>query len=280
MIYFLYNTLGGAFMEISWWKSIILGIIQGLAEFLPISSSGHLALFEHILGVEEVPRLFDVCLHIGTLVAVFIIFWKDIWAIIKNPKQKITYMIIAATIPTVIIAVLLEALLPDSFSSAFLGYGFMITGILLYTMEMISKNYATKKLEDITVKDAALVGCVQGIATISGISRSGSTIAGGVFFGMDRKFLAKFSFLMSIPAILGAFCWDVLKLILKGNDSPVKISAISIILGMVSAFIVGFLAIKYMLHLIKNKSFKPFAIYTFMLGFLVCLDKFVTHIVF
>ncbi len=267
-------------MEISWWQSIILGIIQGLAEFLPISSSGHLALFEHILGVEEVPRLFDVCLHIGTLVAVFIVFWKDIWAIIKNPRQKLTNMIIAATIPTVIIAVLLEALLPDSFSSAFLGYGFMITGILLYTMEMISKNYATKKLDDITVKDAALVGCVQGIATISGISRSGSTIAGGVFFGMDRKFLARFSFLMSIPAILGAFCWDVLKLILKGNDSTVKITWFSTVLGMIAAFIVGFLAIKYMLHLIKNKSFKPFAIYTFILGFLVCLDKFVTHIIF
>ena len=267
-------------MEISWWKSIILGIIQGLAEFLPISSSGHLELFEHILGIEEVPRLFDVCLHIGTLAAVFIVFWKDIWAIIKNPKQKLTNMIIAATIPTVIIAVILEALLPDSFSSAFLGYGFMITGILLYTMEMISKTYSTKKLEDITVKDAAFVGCVQGIATISGISRSGSTIAGGVFFGMDRKFLAKFSFLMSIPAILGAFCWDVLKLILKGNDSPVKITGLATVLGMVSAFIVGFLAVKYMLHLIKNKSFKPFAIYTFVLGFLVCLDKFVMHIVF
>ncbi len=267
-------------MEISWWQSIILGIIQGLAEFLPISSSGHLELFEHILGVEEVPRLFDVCLHIGTLLAVFIIFWKDIWSIIRHPKQKLTYMIIIATVPTVIIAVLLEALLPDSFSSMFLGYGFMITGILLYTMEMISTNYATKNLETIKGKDAFLVGCVQGIATISGISRSGSTIAGGVFFGMDRKFLARFSFLMSIPAILGAFCWDVLKLVLKGNDSAVKISWFATILGMVAAFIVGFLAIKYMLHLIRNKSFKPFAIYTLILGFLVCLDKFVLHIVF
>lgn len=267
-------------MEITWWQSIILGIIQGLAEFLPISSSGHLELFEHILGVEEVPRLFDVCLHIGTLLAVFIIFRKDIWSIIRHPKQKLTYMIIAATIPTVIIAVLLEALLPDSFSTAFLGYGFMITGILLYSMEMVSSNYANKKLEDVKAKDAFLVGCVQGVATISGISRSGSTIAGGVFFGMDRKFLARFSFLMSIPAILGAFCWDVLKLILKGNDSAVQISLFATILGMIAAFIVGFLAIKYMLHLIRNKSFKPFAIYTLLLGFYVCLDKFVLHFIF
>ncbi len=267
-------------MEISWWQSIILGIVQGLAEFLPISSSGHLELFKNILGVEDVPRLYDVCLHIGTLVAVFIIFWKDIWSIIHHPRQKLTYMIIAATIPTVVIAVLLEAFLPDSFSSAFLGYGFMITGILLYSLEMVSKTYAKKDLDTIKWKDAALVGCVQGVATISGISRSGSTIAGGVFFGMDRKFLARFSFLMSIPAILGAFCWDVLKLVLKGNDSPVRISTFSTIIGMVAAFIVGFLAIKYMLHLIKNKSFKPFAIYTLALGFLVCLDKFLLHIVF
>lgn len=267
-------------MTISWWKSIILGIIQGLAEFLPISSSGHLELFEHILGVEEVPRLFDVCLHMGTLLAVFIVFWNDIWSIIKKPKQKLTYMIIAATIPTVIIAVLLEILLDDNFSSAFLGYGFMITGILLYTMEMVSKDRQGKTLEDITWKDAGLVGCVQGIATISGISRSGSTIAGGVFFGMDRKFLTRFSFLMSIPAILGAFCLDVLKLIIKGNDSAVQISWFSTILGTIAAFAVGFLAIKYMLYLIRNKSFKPFAVYTFLLGFLVCLDKFVTHIVF
>ena len=265
---------------ISWWQAIILGIVQGLAEFLPISSSGHLEIFEHILGVEEVPRLFDVCLHIGTLLAVFIIFRRDLLSIIRNPKQKLTYLIAAATVPTVIIAVLLEALLPDSFSSMFLGYGFMITGILLYSMEMISSRYALKKLDDVSLKDAALVGCVQGIATIAGISRSGSTIAGGVFFGMDRRFLARFSFLMSIPAILGAFCWDVLKLVIKGNDSSVSISAVSIIIGMVAAFIVGFLAIKYMLHLIKNKSFKPFAIYTLILGFLVCVDKFVTHIIF
>ena len=267
-------------MEITWWKSIILGIIQGLAEFLPISSSGHLELFEHILGVEEVPRLFDVCLHIGTLLAVFIIFWKDIWSVIRHPKQKLTAMILLATAPTVVIAVLLEVILPESFSSMFLGYGFMITGILLYSMEMISTNYANKTLETIKPKDALLVGCVQGIATISGISRSGSTISSGVFFGMDRKFLARFSFLMSIPAILGAFCWDVLKLILKGNDSVVKISWFSTILGMVAAFVVGFLAIKYMLHLIKNKSFKPFAIYTLLLGFFVCLDKFLLHIIF
>ncbi len=266
---------------ISWWEAIILGIIQGFAEFLPISSSGHLKLTETIMGFEEMPRIFDVCLHIGTLLAVFIIFRKDLLSIIKQPKQKLTQLIIAATVPTVIIAVALEALLDDGFSSAFLGYGFMITGILLYTMEMIPKTYAKKDLEQTTWLDAVKVGCVQGIATISGISRSGSTIAGGVFFGLDRKFLARFSFLMSIPAILGAFCWDVLKLIIKNDEvSAVTITWLPTVLGMIAAFLVGYCAIRYMLKLIANKSFKPFAIYTFALGFLVCLDKFVLHIFF
>ncbi|MBR2860650.1 MAG: undecaprenyl-diphosphatase UppP [Clostridia bacterium] len=266
---------------ISWWEAIILGIVQGLAEFLPISSSGHLKLTETILGLDGMPRIFDVCLHIGTLLAVFIVFKDDLLSIIKNPKQKLTNLIIAATIPTVIIAVILEVLLDDNFSSIFLGYGFIITGILLYTMEMIPKKHACKDIDSVTYLDAVKVGCVQGIATMPGISRSGSTIAGGVFFGMDRKFLARFSFLMSIPAILGAFCWDVLKLFISTDEaSTVTITVIPVILGMIAAFIVGYLAIRFMLKLIANKSFKPFAVYVLILGFLVCLDKFVTHIFF
>ncbi len=266
---------------ITWWQSIILGIVQGLAEFLPISSSGHLKLFENIFDLAEMPRVFDVCLHIGTLAAVFIVFWKDIVELIKHPLQKMTYMIVFATIPTVIIAVLLEALLPDSFSNMFLGYGFMLTGIVLYVMEMIPKSYQKKDLETVSALDVVKIGCIQGLATLPGVSRSGSTIAGGVFFGLDRKFLAKFSFLMSIPSVFGAFCWDVLKFILKRDEvQEVTVTFLPIILGTVAAFIVGYCAVRYMLKLIANKSFKPFAIYVFVLGFLVCLDKFLTHLVF
>lgn len=266
---------------VAWWQALILGILQGLAEFLPISSSGHLKVAEAAMNLDGLPRLFDVCLHIGTLAAVFIVFRKDIWSIIRHPKQKMTLLIIAATIPTVIIAVLLEVILSDNFSSAFLGYGFMITGLVLYTMEIIPKEHQKKNLDSVTPLDAVKIGCIQGLATLPGVSRSGSTIAGGVFFGLDRKFLARFSFLMSIPAILGAFCWDVLKLILKrGEPVAVAITPLSLIIGTVTAFIVGYAAIKWMLKLISDKSFKPFAVYVFVLGFLVCLDKFVTHIVF
>lgn len=266
---------------VSWWQALILGILQGLAEFLPISSSGHLKVAETVIGLDGLPRLFDVCLHIGTLAAVFIVFGKDILSIIKKPKQKLTLMILSATVPTVIIAVLLEVLLDDGFSSLFLGYGFMLTGIILYIMEVLPKKKVTKDLESMTILDAVKVGCVQGCATLPGVSRSGSTISGGVFFGLDRKFLARFSFLMSIPAILGAFCWDLLKLLLKkGEVATVIITPFPLILGMVASFIVGYIAIRWMLKLIANKSFKPFAVYVFVLGFLVCLDKFVLHIFF
>lgn len=267
--------------SISWWQALILGILQGLAEFLPISSSGHLELAENLMGLYGLPRIFDVCLHIGTLAAVLLVFGKDIISIIKNPKQKLTLMILAATVPTVIIAVLFEVLLDDMFSYYFLGYGFMITGILLYTMEVFSKRKVSedckcKDLETMTVLDAAVVGCVQGCATLPGLSRSGSTISGGVFAGLDRKFLAKFSFLMSIPAILGAFCWDLLKFFLHmGDYGEIHITVFPLILGMVSAFTVGYVAIRWMLKLISDKSFKPFAVYVFILGFIVCLTRFI-----
>ena len=271
-------------MEISWWQSIILGIVQGLAEFLPISSSGHLQLFQSILGVEEVPRLFDIFLHIGTLAAVFIIFRRELWDIIKNPKQKIVYMIIIATVITVVLAVAIEILgdkiIGENIMASLLGINFIITSILLFAMERIPKPKKAKNIEQMTVKDAAVIGAVQGIGTLSGISRSGSTIAAGVFVGLDRKFLARFSFLLSIPAVLGAFAFDVLKFVLKGEEAGVVLTPLPIILGTLVAFVVGYAAIRWMLKLIASKSFIPFSIYTFVLGVFVTLDTFIFHIIF
>lgn len=271
-------------MEISWWQSIILGIVQGLAEFLPISSSGHLQLFQSIFGIEAVPRLFDIFLHIGTLAAVFIVFRRELWDIIKNPKQKIVYMIFIATCVTVAFALLIEVLgdkvIGEAIMSSLLGVNFIITAALLFFMERVSKNKNAKNLEQMTAKDAAIIGAMQGIGTLSGVSRSGSTIATGVFVGLDRKFLARFSFLMSIPSVLGAFAFDVLKFFLKGEEAAVVLTPLPVILGTVVAFIVGYVAIRWMLKLISSKSFIPFSIYTFLLGVLVTLDTFVFHIVF
>jgi len=258
--------------------AIILGIIQGLTEFLPVSSSGHLLLFQNIFGLGDVPRFFDVMLHIGTLAAVFVVFWKDIVDIIKHPIQKLPVMIVVATIPTVIIAVIFEKLLDSAFSGAYLGYGFMLTGILLYAMEYFPKKKGTKTLENMTWKDAVTVGVAQGIGVLPGVSRSGITIAGGVFVGMKREFLAKFSFLMSIPAILGALALDSYNLI--SEKKAIDIGALPIIFGTIAAGITGFFAVKFMLQLIAKKSFKPIAVYVFVLGFLVSLDMFLFHVVF
>lgn len=271
-------------MEITWWQSIILGIVQGLAEFLPISSSGHLQLFQNIFGIEEVPRLFDIFLHIGTLAAVFIVFRRELWDIIKNPKQKIVNMIILATVITVIFAVVIEVLsdkiIGENVMASLLGINFIVTSVLLFVMERLPKPKNPKNIEQMTIKDAAVIGAIQGVGTLSGVSRSGSTIAAGVFVGLDRKFLARFSFLLSIPAVLGAFAFDVLKFILKGEEAGVVLTPLPIILGTVVAFIVGYAAIRWMLKLIASKSFIPFSVYTLLLGVLVTLDTFVFHIVF
>ena len=271
-------------MEITWWQSIILGIIQGLAEFLPISSSGHLQLFQSIFGIEDVPRLFDIFLHIGTLAAVFIVFRRELWDIIKNPKQKIVNMIILATIITVFLAVAIEVLtdkiIGENVMAKLLGINFIVTSVLLFAMERIPKHKTAKGIEQMTLKDAAVIGAIQGVGTLSGVSRSGSTIAAGVFVGLDRKFLARFSFLLSIPAVLGAFAFDVLKFVLKGEEAGVVLTPLPIILGTIVAFIVGYAAIRWMLKLIASKSFIPFSIYTLLLGILVTLDTFVFHIVF
>lgn len=269
---------------ISWWQAIVLGIVQGLGEFLPISSSGHLSLFENILSLPDVPRVFDVCLHIGTLVATFIVFKDEIIDIIKHPLQKMTYLIVAATAVTVVIAVAIEFIgdkvIGEDIMNSMLGFNFMITGSLLLLMESLPKRKNTKDLDTMTYKDALTIGAMQGVGTLSGISRSGSTIATGSMLGLNRKFLSRFAFLMSIPSVIGAFCWDTLKFIIKGNDGIVQISILPVILGSVAAFIVGYIAVRWMLKLIANKSFIPFAIYTFSLGLLVTLDTFFLHIVF
>lgn len=262
--------------------AILLGILQGLTEFLPVSSSGHLLLaqtaFQHWGWIEgEVPRFFDIMLHIGSLSAVFVVFRKDIWNIIRRPFRKLPVMILIATIPTVILAMILEKLMDGKFDNA-LGYGFMLTGILLYIMEVLPKRKGRKNLETMTWLDAVAIGTAQGIGVLPGVSRSGITIVGGIFRGLSREFLAKFSFLMSIPAILGALVYDGYKLIDSGTKLDVGV--LPMLFGTLAAGISGFFAVKFMIRLIVKKSLRPFAYYVFVLGFLVSVDMFVTHLLF
>lgn len=257
-------------------QAIILGIIQGLTEFLPVSSSGHLVLFQKIFGITEPTLTFGIVVHLGTLLAVFVVFWKDILDLLKKPFQKLTWLLIAATIPTVIIALVFSDFFEKIFQSgSTLGVEFLITGLVLLYAERM--NSGRKGIKETTVVDAVFIGILQGAAIMPAISRSGLTISGALFRDLDRTFAAKFSFLLSIPAILGAAVFDFKDLMDAGAGS---INSTPLIAGAIAAAIAGFLSIKYMLELIRKGKLKYFSYYVFMVGALVLVDQFITHIYF
>jgi len=279
-------------------EAIILGILQGLTEFLPVSSSGHLVLLQKIFDIQEPSLFFDTMLHFGTLIAVFIVLWKDIWNILKNPVQKLTGFLILATIPAVVFALLFKDKIENLFVSAqFLGICFLITTALLITAELLSSKFRPsgsldgspreknndnlKKAEQMSWFDALFIGLMQAIAIPPGISRSGATISGALFRKLDRDFAARFSFLLSIPAILGAVVLhskDLIKGDTAGDEN--SISAIAVFAGTLAAAVVGFFAVKFMLKIIREKSLFGFAIYTGILGISIIIDQLITRIVF
>ena len=253
-------------------QGIILGIIQGLTEFLPVSSSGHLVLLQRLFGIEEGTLFFTIMVHVGTLLAVVIIFKKDIWDMLKKPFQKLSIYIVIATLPTIAIALLLKDFVESAFDTgSTLGFGFIITGSLLWLVE--SKQAGHKALKEMKVRDAIVMGLAQGAAIFPAVSRAGSTIAGGLFQGLDRRFAAKFSFLMSIPAILGSLVFqlkDLTEVETLGSFAP-------IMAGTLAAGLSGYFAIKLMMELIAKKSLKIFSVYVFILGGFVLIDQFFLH---
>ena len=222
-------------------------------------------------------------LHAGTLTAVFIVLWKDIWSILKKPFQKLTLYLIIATIPAVIAALSFKDSIENIFTSArFLGWCFLITAVLLVTAEILSRRKTGKKTADsINWIDAVFIGLMQAIAIPPGISRSGATISGALLRGLDRDFAARFSFLMSIPAILGAVVLQVKDLFKRSSEAAMEtsINAGAVIAGTVAAAVVGFFAVRFMLKIIREKSLYGFAVYTGVLGALVLADQLITRIV-
>jgi len=202
--------------------AVLLGIIQGLTEFLPVSSSGHLVLFQKLFGISEPALLFDTMLHVGTLAAVVAVLWKDIWAILRKLNQPLTLYLIFATVPTVIAALVFRKPLERAFETGhFLGFAFLMTSALLAAAELLAKRGATKggtakNATTMNWLDALIVGVMQAIAIIPGVSRSGATLSGALSRRLDRDFAARFSFLLSIPAILGAVVFQ-LKDLVKGE---------------------------------------------------------------
>ena len=262
----------------TWWQAIILGIVQGLGEFLPISSSGHLVLFQNIFNIEGGELIFDTLLHIGTLIAVFIVLWKDIWEILKKPFRKVTLNIIIATIPAVIAALFLEDFINEAFGGSYLGWGFLFTAIILFLTAVVKQATPDNDLDKITTKQSVAMGIMQAIAILPGVSRAGSTICGGLYTKGNRDAVTRFSFLMSIPAILGSLVF-MIKDILDIKENGAVIGA-NVLLGMVAAAAAGVLSLKVMINLVKKGKLWMFGVYVLIMGCLVLLDQHLWHLVF
>ena len=249
-------------------EAALLGLLQGLGEFLPISSSGHLLLGRMLLGltIDESPayKMLDILLHVGTLIPVIIVFWKDWWAILKNPfKSKTLLLLFIASMPTLVFKVVFDDFITGCDTGWFLGVSFLMTAVFLMVSEYVSGKMKSKT-DKPGFLHAIVMGCMQGVALLPGISRSGSTLAGGLLSGLDRKSAAKFSFMMSAPAIAGA-------LLLEGKDAIENgwisdLAVVPTIVGVIVSGVVGYLAIRFMLKLITKVCLNWFALYVAILG--------------
>ncbi|MBU0973374.1 MAG: undecaprenyl-diphosphate phosphatase [Proteobacteria bacterium] len=273
-------------MEI--YQGIILGILQGVTEFLPVSSSGHLVLGQLYFKITEFTLVFDVSVHMGTLAAVVVVYWSDIRQMLEaifkllagvaghkpvvplfktDANLKLAVFIIAGSVPTAAIGLVIKQFEQVLFSSAVLvGCMLILTGTVLW----ISRRYYHNEnaMAKFNVKQAVFIGVVQGLAVIPGISRSGSTIAAGMFAGLDRQTAAKFSFLLSVPAIIGAEILGVKDALEKGF-----VMNLATIYGTIASFIVGLIALKLLLKLVHRGKFHLFAPYCWLAGTLVLLSK-------
>lgn len=269
----------------SYFEAIILGLIQGLAEFLPISSSGHLALLQQWFGIQEDKvLLFAVLLHVGTLISVFIVYWRDIAELIvelfltikdlctgkglrlqERPVRKLGIMIIVATIPTGIIGILFNDLFDSLYNSIIpIGIGLIITGFLLVMAERMGAS--NRGIEQMNFRNALFIGTVQGIAICPGISRSGSTLFGSLICNLDRKFAVKFVFLISIPSILGSAVMEAPAALESGFDMA---QLGPVLVGMIVAAVSGLIAIKTMIKIVSDKKLNYFSYYVWALGLIV-----------
>ena len=259
-------------------QAFILGAVQGLTEFLPISSSGHLLVIEKLMGINSAEGsllTLNILLHFGTLVAIFAVYWKRIWNMVLHPIQSELKWLIVATIPAVIAALVID--FDDAFEGKFIVWSFYLTTVVLVAGSACNKwRRKNRRLhKHIHAKDAIAMGVMQAVALLPGLSRSGSTIAGGCASGLSRKRAADFSFLMSIPAILGSAVLDLKDVLFDGAGGA--ITPIPTIVGVLAAAVFGLIAIKGFLYLIRKVSMNVFAIYTFLLGTALLLNNYVFH---
>ena len=255
-------------------QSIILGIVQGVGEFLPISSSAHLVLVPYLFGWEESGLAFDVALHFGTLLAVLAIFFKDWWNLFVGAVRKVTkkedstenkmfWYLVIATIPGALVGFILDDVIENVFRKQIwlIALALAVMGVLIYIGDKwASKHYKKEtSFDKITLKQAFIVGCSQALAVIPGFSRSGTTILTGRLMGISKEAVTKFTFLLSVPIIFGAT-------ILKVGDLTFSIE---VVVGVLTSFVVGVLSIKFLLSYIKKHDFSVFAFYRVILALIV-----------
>ncbi len=255
----------------TWFEALILGLIQGLTEYLPVSSSGHLAIGSALFGIEGEENLaFTIIVHVATVLSTLVILWKEIEWIFKglfkfqmNDETRYVINIIVSMIPIGIVGVFFKDKVEAIFGSGLLVVGFclLVTALLL----CFSYYYKPRQKEKISLKDAFIIGLSQACAVLPGLSRSGTTIATGLLLGNSKEKLAQFSFLMVIPPILGEALLDAIKM-MKGEDIAGDIPAISLIVGFLAAFVSGCVACKWMINIVKKGKLIYFAIYCAIAG--------------
>ncbi len=249
---------------------VVLAFVQGLTEFLPVSSSGHLLLLSKLFGINNDFLLLSVILHVATLLSVLIILKSEVKELIKHPFGDLSKKLILATIPTVVIVILFKSFFDNAFDGKYLPFCFMLTSVLIVLSEFICKK-KTNLTKTITSKDSIIMGIAQGIAVLPGISRSGATICTGLICGKNREEVAHFSFLMSIPIILASLVLEVYEYVKVGQ--VLIISWYELLIGFIVAFITGLFAVKFMLKLIEKHSLMIFAVYLVIIAiisFFIC----------
>lgn len=275
-------TMGVYAMSV--WNAIILGLVQGIAEFLPISSSGHLAIINNLFDLTTTSdghMLFDVLLHLGTLAAICVCYWQDIINMVYEvlglanvgplagerrrhyPNARMFIMIVIATLPLLLILPVHKKIETLYYHNVFIGIALVLTGCMLFVADKMKAG--TKSATSITVSDALIIGLCQCVATIPGLSRSGTTITAGIATGLGREFAVKFSFLLSIPAVLGA---NILSIVDAVQQGVVLADVPAYLVGMVAAMVSGIGAITVLKHIASKGKFGGFAYYCWVMGVL------------
>ena len=270
----------------TYWNAALLGLVQGLAEFLPISSSGHLAVLQNFLAIGDMENhmLFDVLLHLGTLIAVFAAYWPDIVDMIREfflgvkdiakgttptpvpPNRRMILLLIIGTLPLFVIVPIKDYIEGLSANTIVVGCALLVTGVMLFFSDR--HNRGKKTAGSVPLRDVLVIGVAQAFATIPGLSRSGTTVSVGCFLGLDRRFALRYSFLMSIPAVLGANILNLKDIMATGVDMTLIPAYIS---GVATAAVLGYLSIRLLKFVTEKGKFGAFSYYCWTVGALTII---------